>query len=124
MILARLTHGDTIIYESETQENKKKEEEGVKRILKMLPIDQGDEYLSLWYEFEEGKSDESVFARAVDRIPPLLHNLRGNGHSWRENNVSKEKILTLNSRIGNGTDEVWDVLKIQLHKAVEAGILK
>ena len=122
--LGEIDAGDTIIYESETLENKEKEAEGVKRILKMLSKDQGDEYLSLWYEFEEGRSAESIFARAVDRIPPLLHNLRGNGHSWRENNVSKEKVLALNSRIGEGCEEVWDVLKGQLHEAVEAGILK
>lgn len=122
--LGEIDAGDTIIYESETHENKEKEAEGVKRILKMLPKDQGDEYLSLWYEFEGGKSAESIFARAVDRIPPLLHNLHGNGHSWRDNNISKEKVLTLNSRIGEGSKDVWDVLKNQLHEAVEAGILK
>ena len=122
--LGEIDAGDTIIYESETRENKEKEAEGVKRILKMLPKDQSDEYLLLWYEFEEGKSAESIFARAVDRIPPLMHNLHGNGHSWRENNVSKEMVLTLNSRIGKGSDAVWDALKSQLHNAVEAGILK
>ncbi len=122
--LGEIDAGDTIIYESETQENKEKEAKGIKRMLKMLPKDQGAEYLSLWYEFEEGKSAESIFARAVDRIPPLLHNLHGNGHSWRENNISKEKVLTLNSRIGEGCSEVWDTLKSQLHEAVEAGIFK
>ncbi len=122
--LGEIDAGDTIIYESETSENKKKEAEGVRRIFDMLPEDQASKYLSLWFEFEDGKSAESIFARAVDRIPPLLHNLHGNGHSWRENNVSKEKVLTLNSRIGEGSSEVWDTLKSQLHEAVEAGILK
>ncbi len=122
--LGEIDAGDTIIYESETSENKKKEAEGVRRIFDMLPEDQASKYLSLWFEFEDGKSAESIFARAVDRIPPLLHNLHGNGHSWRENNVSKEKVLTLNSRIGEGSSEVRDTLKSQLHEAVEAGILK
>ncbi len=122
--LGEIDAGDTIIYESETIENKEKEAEGVRRILEMLPEDQASEYLSLWFEFEDGKSAESIFSRAVDRIPPLLHNLRGNGHSWRENNISKDKVLTLNSRIGEGSSEVWDTLKNQLHEAVEAGILK
>jgi putative hydrolase of HD superfamily len=122
--LGEIDAGDTIIYESETVENKEKEAEGVRRILDMLPTDQASEYLSLWFEFEDGKSAESIFARAVDRIPPLLHNLRGNGHSWRENTISKEKVLALNSRIGDGCEEVWDTLKSQLNEAVEAGILK
>jgi len=124
--LGEIEAGDTIIYESETVENKEKEAEGVRRILQMLPEDQGDEYLALWFEFEKGKTADSLFARAVDRIPPLLHNLRGNerGHSWRENSVSEEKILTLNSRISKGSKGVWGVLKSQLNEAFEAGILK
>ncbi len=122
--LGEIDAGDTIIYESETQENKEQEAAGVKRILEMLPKDQADEYVALWFEFEEGESAESIFARAVDRIPPLLHNLHGNGHSWRENNVSKEMVLSLNSRIGEGSEDVWDTLKSQLHEAVETGILK
>ena len=122
--LGEIDAGDTIIYESETRENKEKEAAGVKRVLEMLPKDQADEYVALWFEFEEGESAESIFARAVDRIPPLLHNLHGDGHSWRENNVSKEMVLSLNSRIADGSNEVWDTLKNQLHEAVETGILK
>ena len=122
--LGEIDAGDTIIYESETIENKEKEAAGVARILNMLPKAQAKEYLALWFEFEEGTSPESVFARAVDRIPPLLHNLHGRGHSWRENNVSKEKVLSLNRRIEKGSKKVWKELEDQLHEAVASGVLK
>jgi putative hydrolase of HD superfamily len=50
--LGEIDAGDTIIYASETAENKAKEEAGVKRLLDLLPAGQGDEYITLWQEFE------------------------------------------------------------------------
>jgi putative hydrolase of HD superfamily len=122
--LGEIDAGDTIIYASETAENKAKEEAGVKRLLDLLPAGQGDEYLALWQEFELGETPDSLYARAIDRIPPLLHNLHGDGHSWKDNNVAKEKVFDLNSRIAKGSTDVWGVLKGKLEEAVDAGLLK
>ena len=122
--LGEIDAGDTIIYASETADNKAKEEAGVKRVLDMLPTGQGDEYLALWQEFELGETADSRYARAIDRIPPLLHNLQGEGHSWKDSNVPKEKVFDLNSRIAKGSAAVWDVLKGKLEEAVDVGLLK
>ncbi|BCD99781.1 HD domain-containing protein [Marinagarivorans cellulosilyticus] len=121
--LGEIDAGDTIIYASETAENKAKEEAGVKRLLGLLPDGQGDEYLVLWQEFELGETPDAIYARAIDRIPPLLHNLHGDGHSWRDNNVPKEKVFGLNSRIEKGSKDIWRVLKGKLEEAVDAGLL-
>lgn len=122
--LGEVDAGDTIIYASETPELKAKEEEGLKRILDLLPEGQADQYLSLWREFEEGESADAKFAKAVDRVPPLLHNLHDNGHSWQKHNVPKEKVFALNSRIASGSNDLWSVIEAKLNTAVETGILK
>lgn len=122
--LGEIDAGDTIIYASETPELKAKEEEGLQRIFDLLPEGQADQYLSLWREFEEGDSDDAKFAKAIDRVPPLLHNLHDNGHSWQKHNVPKEKVFDLNSRIASGSSELWSVLESKLNTAVETGILK
>lgn len=122
--LGEIDAGDTIIYHSETQQLKDKEAAGVKRILNLLPEGKAEEYMSLWYEFEAGESPDSKYAKAIDRVPPLLHNLYGNGHSWRDNNVPKEKVFSLNSRIANGSEKLWSVLEGKLENAVESGLLK
>ena len=67
---------------------------------------------------------EHVAAKAVDRIPPILHNIHGDGHSWRDNSISKEKVFDVNGRIGRGSSDVWEVTKGKLNKAVEDGLLK
>ncbi len=122
--LGEIDAGDTIIYASETKELKEKEEAGIKRVLNILPEGEADQYLLLWREFELGESIDAKFAKAIDRVPPLLHNLNGNGHSWKDNNVPKEKVFDLNSRIAKGSTALWDVLKGKLDKAVVDGILK
>lgn len=122
--LGEIDAGDTIIYASETPELKKKEEAGLARVFGLLPEGQADEYISLWLEFEDGETADAKFAKAIDRVPPLLHNLHGEGHSWKENNVPKEKVLALNSRIAKGSNELWITLEEKLNQAVESGILK
>jgi putative hydrolase of HD superfamily len=122
--LGEIDAGDTIIYASETQAIKDEEEAGIKRILNILPDGKADEYLSLWQEFETGETTDSKYAKAIDRVPPLLHNLHGNGHSWKKHNISKEQVFSVNQRIAKGSEKLWDVLEQELEDAVESGILK
>lgn len=123
--LGEIDAGDTIIYASETTENKQNEEAGLKRIFDLLPDGLGDEYLSLWHEFEAGETTESKYAKAIDRVPPLLHNLHGNGHSWKKHNISKEKVFALNGRrISEGSQQLWDTLEVKLQQGVIDGLLK
>jgi len=121
--LGEIEAGDKIIYFSETPEQKSTEEEAVKQLFQNLSEHDADEYVELWREFETGKSADSKYAKAIDRIPPVLHNLYGAGNSWRENNISKDKVFAVNSRIGEGSSEVWKVLREKLNKAVEDGLL-
>ena len=41
-------------------------------IFGLLPPDQGQEFLSLWLEFEAGETPNARFAKALDRLQPLL----------------------------------------------------
>lgn len=122
--LGEIDAGDTIIFNSETQEVKDKEEAGLKRLLDILPDGEAEEYLFLWHEFESGNTADSRYAKAIDRVPPLLHNLHGRKTSWEEHNISKEQVFSVNSRIANGSEALWTVLEKRLETAVETGKLK
>jgi putative hydrolase of HD superfamily len=122
--LGEIDAGDTIIYQSETAENKAAEAAGVARLLGMLPHGQGEAYLALWHEFEAGETADSRFARAIDRVPPLLHNLHSEGYSWRENRVPKEQVFAINARIAQGSSALWDEIRTRLDDAVDKGWLE
>lgn len=121
--LGEIDAGDTIVYASDSAAMKEKEAAGVKRLLDMLPDRQAEQYKTLWKEFEEGVTADAIYARAIDRIPPLLHNLYGHGHSWREHGIPLEKILAVNSRIGKGSDRLWEIMRKKIESAVSSGLL-
>jgi putative hydrolase of HD superfamily len=123
--LGEIDAGDTIIYASETAEQKAEERAGVQRLLDMLPnADQTQLYLALWDEFEAGESADARYARAIDRVPPLLHNLHDGGHSWVTHNISKDTVMSLNARIGLGSRDLWANIQEKLDQVAQDGLLK
>lgn len=122
--LGEIDAGDTIVYSSETTELKEKEAAGVARMLDFLPPAKRDEYMALWHEFESGDTADSRFARAVDRVPPLLQNMADDGHTWKKHSIKKEDVFALNARIGQGSSLLWKAIKTRLKKAVDDGILR
>lgn len=122
--LGEIDAGDTIIYASETQTLKDEEAAGLERLLNLLPGGKRKEYIALWHEFEAGNTPDAKYAKAIDRVPPLLHNLHSDGHSWRDNKIPKERVFALNSRIAKGSKKLWSILEGKLEEAVEAGMLK
>ena len=122
--LGEIDAGDTIIYASETNELKGEEATAIKRILSILPDGMEDELMELWDEFEAGETADSKFAKAVDRVPPLLHNIHGDGHSWKAHGITKDKVFSVNQRIENGSEALWSVMRNKLETAVDDGILK
>ncbi|MCE2594224.1 HD domain-containing protein [Motilimonas cestriensis] len=122
--LGEIDAGDTIIYATETPENKALELAGIKRVMALLPAGQAEQYIELWLEFEAGASNDAQFAKAIDRVPPLLHNLHGEGHSWKANKVTKEQVFKVNSRIAKGSKPLWELLEEKLQAAIDEGLLK
>ncbi len=122
--LGEIDAGDTIIYASETQAIKDEEAAGIKRVLEILPEGKQEEYMALWHEFEAGETPDSKYAKAIDRVPPILHNLHGDGHSWKKHNIPKEKVFSVNKRIAKGSEKLWEVIEDKLQQAVENGVLK
>ncbi|TQV73002.1 HD domain-containing protein [Aliikangiella marina] len=115
--LGEIDAGDTIIYQSETEENKLAERAGVARLLAFLSDQQAKDYLALWDEFEAGQTIDAQYAKAIDRVPPLLHNLHGNHHSWVENKVTESQVIAINSRIGKASKPIWQRLQQQISQA-------
>ncbi len=122
--LGEIDAGDKIIYRSETPEQKAQEAAGVERILSYLPQETAEAYLALWWEFEAGETADARYARAIDRIPPLLQNLKDEGHGWRVNGISKEQVFALNARIGLASEALWEAVRGRLQEGVERGILR
>ncbi|MDB6193581.1 HD domain-containing protein [Vibrio parahaemolyticus] len=117
--------GDTFVYDTAaSKEQAEKEIKAAERLFGMLPTDQGQELLALWLEFEAAQSDDAKYAKALDRLIPMLLNYHTNGQSWKENSVTREQALTINKRIEFGSVTLWDKAKELIEEATEKGWLK
>lgn len=75
--------GDTYAYDAEGLKTQKAREEAAKeRLYSMLPEDQKADLVAIFDEFEERKTPEAKFARALDNLQPLLLNHSNDGGDW------------------------------------------
>ena len=67
--------------------------DAAERIFGLLPPEQGRALLSLWLEFEDAETSEARFAKALDRLQPLLLNTLTDGGTWAENGVTEAQVV-------------------------------
>jgi putative hydrolase of HD superfamily len=123
--LVEIDAGDTFCYDAAGNATKAaREQAAADRLFGLLPPDQGADLRALWEEFEAGVTPEARFAVAMDRLMPVLHNLRNHGRGWREHVVNAEQVLTRNALIGEGSEKLWAWVKGELDRAFADGLLE
>lgn len=107
--------GDLIVYGPKDAETTEAEKKAAERIFGLLPEPHATWCLYRWEEYEARQSDEAIFAYAIDRLMPVLQNLRNHGQSWMENSVPIERVLSVNAVIGNALPSVWQHVQSLIH---------
>lgn len=122
--IVEIDSGDVFAYDTtKSHDNFDEELKAARRIFGILPEEQAEEFINLWIEFEEMKTPESKFARALDRLEPLLQNASNNGGTWREFDVKYDKVIEKKKAIKDGSEELWKFAKQLIDESVEKGIL-
>ena len=106
--IPEIDSGDHIVYQCPSEARAETEQQAARRIFGLLPEPEASWCMSRWEEYEVRASKEAVFAYAVDRLMPVLHNLKNNGQSWRENKVRLEEVLAVNAVVGEVLPSVWE----------------
>ncbi|GHE43522.1 phosphohydrolase [Streptosporangium violaceochromogenes] len=92
--IVEIDAGDTFIYDDGAVEAQLGiEREAADRIFGLLPGDQAERLRALWDEFEERKTPEAKFAKALDRIAPIMANHHNEGGTWSLFKVTAEQVL-------------------------------
>ncbi len=118
--ICEIDAGDTFFFDDAARAEIEAEElAAVERIFGILPNETGAEFLEIWKEFERAETKEAKFAKAIDRLMPVLQNLYNNKQSWVENNVTKEQILSKTSYINDAGDAVWEMVAEKINSAFE-----
>lgn len=114
--------GDTYAYDSVNLKTQKEREDKAKeRIFSMLPDDQKDILISLFDEFEEGKTPEAKFAKAMDNLQPLLLNNSNNGGDWRMHGVNKTQVYGRQGKTAEGSEILFNLTDTLIKENIRKG---
>lgn len=124
--IVEIDAGDTFAFaEQATLDGQEaKELKAADRLFGLLPETQFQHMKSLWNEFEEANSADARFAKAMDRVLPLLQNMQNQGGSWAKHNVKKSQVINRNKYLMGLAPKLWDYVCAQIEIAVQMGWLK
>ncbi len=122
--IVEIDAGDTYAYDPEAKKTQKAREDAAKeRIFSLLPEDQKEELTALFDEFEESRSAEARFARAMDNLQPLILNNSNGGSDWREHGVTSQSVYGRQSRTRSGSEKLYEVTDEILRENIRKGNL-
>ena len=115
--LVEIDTGDTPVHSADGQAHGSAavlaaEQAAADRIFGLLPAEQASAFRALWEEFEAAETPDAVYAKAVDRLQPVMANMAADGGTWVEYNVTREQLETrVGTKITRGLPTVWAHLK-------------
>ncbi|MFZ3554596.1 HD domain-containing protein [Streptomyces sp. BH055] len=106
--LVEIYAGDTPLYDSAAgRDQEEREGAAADELFGLLPADQGRRMRALWDEFEERRTPEAAFAKAMDRLQPLLLNWMARGGTWRTPGVTADDVRARKAVIGDASTSLW-----------------
>ncbi|MGJ7032987.1 HD domain-containing protein [Niabella hirudinis] len=123
--IVEIDAGDVFLYDTKKNHSNTAEElKAAQRIFGILPREQAAALIALWEEFEAGQTAEAKFARALDRLEPLLQNASNDGGTWKEFDVRYDQVVGRKKVIAEGSDRIWAFAEALLRQSLREGILK
>lgn len=92
--LVEIDAGDTFLYDAAAgADQMARERAAAERLFGLLPADQAQALRALWDEFEARETLDARFARALDRLQPMILNHHSQGGSWRQHGITADQVI-------------------------------
>jgi putative hydrolase of HD superfamily len=123
--IVEIDAGDTPVYDTAARANQAtREQRAADRLFALLPDDQAATCRGMWDEFEEQATAEARFAKAVDRLMPVLQNYHNRGVTWHELGATLEHVLSVNrGPISAAAPAIWVYVEALLEDANARGYM-
>lgn len=123
--LVEIDAGDLFVYAGPEAQARQEEAEraAADRLFGLLPAGQAAEFRALWDEFEERHTPEARFARALDRLQPMLANYQLGGGTWAQHGVTAGQVLAKVALIEDGSPALGAFARELIADSVSRGIL-
>jgi putative hydrolase of HD superfamily len=107
--LVEIYAGDTFLYDvAAGADQDERERQAAEQLFALLPPDQGTRFHALWDEFERRTTPEARFAKAMDRLQPMLLNYNSRGGTWRTPGVTVADVRARKAVIADASTALWD----------------
>ena len=84
------------------------------RIFGLLPNDLRDDLHALWQEFEAATTPDAIFAKSLDRVQPVMANVKSGGGTWVEYSVTSDQLDDrVGTKITKGAPRLWEWVRAQ-----------
>lgn len=119
--IVEIDAGDTFAFDHHAvlDQQADKEYAAAERIFGLLPTSQREQFHTLWHEFEQAITPDAQFAKAIDRLLPLIQNMRNEGGSWVQNKVFKHQVIRRNQYLEKAAPKLWAYVLEQINIATE-----
>ena len=123
--LVEIDAGDLFQYAAQPQQARQAaaERAAADRLFPILPPPQAASLRALWDEFEERATAEAKFARALDRLQPMLINMVTEGGTWAAHDVTADQVLARVALIEDGSPSLGSYARDMIDSALDRGIL-
>jgi putative hydrolases of HD superfamily len=123
--LVEIDAGDLYVYADEAAHARQAaaERAAADRLFGLLPPEQGPALRALWDEFEERVTPDAMFARALDRLQPMLANYQVGGKIWQANGITADQVLARAALIEEGSPALGEYARNLVSDAVKRGYL-
>ena len=124
--LVEIDAGDLFLYSDSAAQARQEvaERAAADRLFALLPEPQAVAARALWDEFEERRTPEARFARALDRLQPMLLNMQTGGGTWVAHDVPLDQVLSKVKLIEEGSAALGGYARAMIAQAVERGFLR
>ncbi|MDB6143879.1 MAG: phosphohydrolase [Pseudomonas sp.] len=120
--LVEIDAGDAYAYDVAANVGQKEREQAAAiRIFGLLPHHQGEELKALWEEFEARTTPDARFARAMDRLQPLLHSYQIEGRTWQARGITASAVRRQMTLIGEASPELGQLAEAIIEDAAKRG---
>ena len=115
--LVEIDVGDVPIHSADgaahgSVETAQAEAQAADRIFGLLPNDLRDDLRAIWAEFEGNQTPDAIFAKSIDRVQPVLHNIAAGGGSWTDYNVTSDQLETrVGAKVARGAPGLWPYVR-------------
>jgi putative hydrolase of HD superfamily len=123
--LVEIDAGDLFLYAGAEAQARQEvaEHAAADRIFALLPASQAEAFRALWDEFEERHTQEAKFARALDRLQPMLANYQTGGGTWLAHRVTAGQVLLRVALIEDGSATLGEYARDLIARSVARGFL-